>query len=555
MVQWRVLLVAALSIAMCTAPSPQRSSRSVVPPSQGAIKAPSKFDPTKSTALLVGIRASKSGKDLPDVPYAVDDAINLAHTFSLDRKVALVPPQRIVLALAGVPEKPESRAQCHKLRAAGATIITSTKFEVLSALRQQAASAGGEGLLIVAFASHGFSTHGTPYVMAEDSVHPEPATAISVDEVLDIASAARRSLIFIDACRERLPGAARGRRDVRGAAPPIKKTHVEGQAVFYAAAAGGFAYDNHEKQNGVFTDAVLEGLRCEVARDARGTVTVETLAGFVEKHVLEWINRHRDPNVRAATQISMEGGTGRMPLASCPAPVSLVRVETNGASVTAFGDDGSELWRREVRAPIALAEAADLDGDGTNEVILAADTSIIVFDITGEQVWTADERMQVRTFVTGDVFRKKRRQVVALSVDERGSRSRLCIFDHEGTRLSTYLHPGLLQDVAIDQLTSHHPPRIIVTAVNQDLEPILKVRGSVGSVFMLDPKKVRSGSQLWYGAVLPPTQIIQRLEIIDHNNDGKRDICVTTSSGRIYLNFDGQVMKADGAQFVPIAAK
>jgi hypothetical protein len=60
--------------------------------------------------------------------------------------------------------------------------------------------------------------------------------------------------------------------------------------------------------------------------------------------------------------------------------------------------------------------------------------------------------------------------------------------------------------------------------------------------------KLHFGSQLWYGCVLSP-QKIEGLEIIDHDNDGNRDIALSTTSGRIYLDFDGKVIDARHAQF------
>jgi len=127
---------------------------------------------------------------------------------------------------------------------------------------------------------------GTPYVLAASSLFEHPETSISTAKLLDIAagSEAARSLIFLDACRESVTTGARAvDADSETAAPLIEgMSHVDGQVVFYAAAAGKYAYDDDEKQNGVFTTAVIEGLRCQAATDERGLITVETLAAYVE---------------------------------------------------------------------------------------------------------------------------------------------------------------------------------------------------------------------------------------------------------------------------------
>jgi hypothetical protein len=92
---------------------------------------------------------------------------------------------------------------------------------------------------------------------------------------------------------------------------------VSGQVVFSAATAGEYAYDDEERGNGVFTAAVIDGLRCGATTDARGFVTVETLSAFVEERVLSWVQKHRDPEIRHATQLQFEGRAKMMPLSAC----------------------------------------------------------------------------------------------------------------------------------------------------------------------------------------------------------------------------------------------
>ena len=245
-------------------------------PSQTPSTVPASFDRTHSAALFVGVRRFTHDHTLTEVKYAVDDAIDLASVLALDRKVSLVTPGRVVLALSGTPQKPESQQRLDDLVAAGATVAAASQADILTLVARQAGLAGKDGLLILSFASHGFSRDGTPYVLAASSLFEHPETSISTAKLLDIAagSDAARSLIFLDACRERV---STGKRAIdaegAGAAPLIDgMTHVDGQVVFYAAAAGKFAYDDDENKNGVFTSAVIEGLRCKAATDERGLV-------------------------------------------------------------------------------------------------------------------------------------------------------------------------------------------------------------------------------------------------------------------------------------------
>jgi len=192
-------------------------------------------------------------------------------------------------------------------------------------------------------------------------------------------------------------------------------------------------------------------------------------------------------------------------------------------------------------------------------------------------VWSADTNapknydgsvaaMNVHTFAIGDLFRKRTRQIIALSVDAAGKSSRITVFRGDGTLRSAYWHPGRLQQVVIARRTARHAPKIIVTGINHDLESLLNVKGPVSVVFMLDPNKVRgeappyrgklgSGGQLWYGFVLPAGQRIDGIEIVDHDNDGKRDIFLRTTTGHIFLDFDGKTLEASHAHFELINPK
>lgn len=322
---WMLVCLNALSILLSPEAIAQdiRSAR----PVQTQSTPPAKFDRTQSAALFVGIRRFTRDETLTEVKYAVDDAIDLASILALDRRVSLVTPGRVVLALSGTPQKPESQQRLDQLVAAGATVAAASQADILTLVTRQAGLAGKDGLLILSISSHGFSHDGTPYVLAASSLFELPETSISTAKLLDIAarSDAGRSLIFLDACRERVTtGTQAVDADAVTAAPLIEgMSHADGQVVFYAAAAGKYAYDDDEKRNGVFTTAVIEGLLCEAEADERGLITVETLAAYVETRVRSWVQMHKDPTARKAIQVNMDGETRTMPLSVCGAPQSV----------------------------------------------------------------------------------------------------------------------------------------------------------------------------------------------------------------------------------------
>ena len=277
--------------------------------------------PMESAALFVGVRYFPYDPRLTEVKYAVDDAVDLAYVLAVDGETHLVPPERVVLALSGQPQKPKSQQNLDALISAGASVHTAGQSDILTLLESQSRAVGRNGILIVAFATHGISEDGTQYLLTAESLVQHRETAIAESKVRDIITRAGvpRSIILLDACRQNLTSDRAGVPDPRSAAAALRRVmgDVNGQVVFSAAAAGEYAYDDDVRRNGVFTAAVIDGLRCGASTDSRGFVTVETLSSYVEERVLSWVQKHRDPTVRRATQLQFEGRAKSMPLATC----------------------------------------------------------------------------------------------------------------------------------------------------------------------------------------------------------------------------------------------
>lgn len=334
-----------------------------------------RFDPTQSAALFVGVRRFSHDTTIAEVRHAVDDVVDLAFVLALDERVRLIEPRRIVLALSGEPQKPESQHNLDRLVAAGAKVRPAGQSDILAALDEQARATGRNGLLAIAFATHGVSHDGTQYLLAASSLLNHRETTLSESKIRDIASRsdAARSLILVDACRERLVDDQRSSGpDVRSAASLHEAMDsAHGQVVLSAAAAGQYAYDDDERGNGVFTSAVIDGLRCAAPTDADGLVTIDTLSAFVEQRVLEWIRKNRNVDLTRATQLTWEGQARAMPLAACRSIASVaqpagctISVDSSprGATVTLEGKalgvtPLSISLAKEQRAEVVLARS------------------------------------------------------------------------------------------------------------------------------------------------------------------------------------------------------
>lgn len=279
-------------------------------------------DPKASAGLFVGVREFTKDSDLTSVKYAVDDAVDLAWEFSIRERPPLLSADRVALALSGEPQKAESRQRLQDLLGAGAKRYTADQSDIFMLLEKQAGAVGRNGILVVSFATHGVNVDGEQYLFVATSMLKYPETMIAEAKVCDIVSShgAARSLILVDACRERLTRDRRnGEADPRSAAAfGNATTDIQGQVVISAAAANEYAYDDDVRKNGVFTAAVIDGLQCGAATDARGFVTVDTLDTYVESAVLRWIHANKDPDARKATRMDSDALMKLMPLVFCP---------------------------------------------------------------------------------------------------------------------------------------------------------------------------------------------------------------------------------------------
>jgi hypothetical protein len=543
---WKQLALGVVLLGIATAtviPFARRNARSVRLVTEPPRSASTRFDRSQSAALFVGVSRFTSDS-VEKVPYAVDDAVDLAYVFALEPRVRLVPPRRVVLMLSGRPVKKESRGRLRALQDAAVDVrFRAGAGDISAALRGQAALAGRDGMLIISLATHGFLHDGRDYVLGASSVVRDPATMLSTADMFEViaSSAAQRSLVFVDACRERMVSGTRSvLANAMSAAPLARRMgHTRGQAVFYAAAAGQWAYDDAEAHNGVFTKAVIGGIHCGAAK-VRGDVTAETLAGYVERNVHTWIRDNRDPNVGSATQASMDGEARNMVLAQCwpgsPGSGSgPARVTAAGTTLRAFSDENKPLWQRDAGGVVTHAEAVDLDADGIREVVFATRDAVTVLDASGNNLWSAREAMKVTAFVTYDLFRQHTNEVVALLNDEHSPASRLVIYGPDGARLGAFDSNRRLDRVTIGRPTKRHAPKIIVTS------------GNILLVF--DPKKLAAGKPLWAGRVSPRAAgAIASLEIVDYDRDGKSDISLTTASGaKVFVDFTGHAVRSHSA--------
>lgn len=541
----------------------------------GTWRGPTTFNPKESAALFVGI-AKFDDNNIHPVQFAVDDAIDLAHEWAFGEHVHLVNPENIVLALSGTIVKDESRERLEHLKATGVKVVEADHDTLLEALDAQAKRVGPGGLLTISFATHGFSRDGVSYVLTQSTHERELNDVVPTATVCEIArTSAKRSLIMFDACRQTLSRNRALENDPATAAPFLDAMNaVEGQVVLYAAAGGRYAYPDMQRKNGVFTLAVLEGLRGQAKADASGLITVQSLHDYVAERVRDWVRDHeRDRSIVSATQLNTDGNTARMPLASIRnPPPQLARCVVNPAeatfasgTVTMLDAKRNALGTIHVDGDVFNADTADLDHDACNDVVVAvngdgADAGrIIAFRGDGTRMWEKSVNVPSAHFRIRDMkianWRRKN-YVVALAVDPDGV-SRVMEIEPNGAEQS-FTNPGVVEAFQIAKETRISKTKVIIAGTNNHCDP----SGTRSFLAMFDVDDVdgeaptfrgrtRPNTALWYG-VLDRGVRLKELKLDDQNADNHLDIHVQTSRGHMALNFDGDVIEGDPMSFTQI---
>lgn len=489
------------------------------------------FDRLQSAGLFVGVREFKQAS-MMEVPYAVDDAVDLAYMFTIDDRASLLPPRNIVLALAGDPQKEDSRRKLRDLRKAGATVREATAEDILTLLERQSEAVGKNGILLFSVATHGFvdARERKAYILGSNSRFEHTRTALPLEVLIEIAaqSNAQRSLLFLDACRNRFRDGIRGAgADPRSKASPLDELlgKIHGQVVFYAAPAGEYAYDDQVRKNGVFTRAVLDGLSCDAGTVTGGLVTAEKLREYVDRNVLKWVRKHEDPTRKAGIQANIDGRAENMPLAVCSCPPCVPRgpndVRWSGVQLTAIDDHGKGSWKASVNGEIAEARVQDLDADHTREVIVrvagkGADSGkVVLFDALGNRKWAAGAGIHQMTL--GE-FKKYKHHIVALSRSL--GVTRLTLIDSSGNVVQPFETLEKLNRVLVGRPTNAHDARILLASSQR--------------LYLIDPPPEFNGRR-FNAELLEVFNSIRDIRIVSRGRT--RQVEVTSTDTTTYLPF------------------
>lgn len=272
----------------------------------------SELDVPTSAGLFVGVNEFGSDSGLPNLEYAVDDAVALAHVFVAELRV--LPPERATLALGGSPRTPRGQALLGALESLGVARITAERQRVLTEiLRLGNRATDPRGLVVLSFSTHGFERDGGVYLMPQDGLRELFwDTGLALNTIKDRLRQAKpnKKLLIYDACR-REPTRGGGmseahRRALAGA---------EGYGILASCGTDEVSWEDAGLQHGVFTHFLLEGLRGAArADDADGLLRLESIAGYAADATRQWVKDRKGGQQEPWFELS--GQARKIPLAA-----------------------------------------------------------------------------------------------------------------------------------------------------------------------------------------------------------------------------------------------
>jgi uncharacterized caspase-like protein len=169
------------------------------------------------------------------------------------------------------------------------------RSNILALVKLLATNSEENDTILVYFAGHGFNQAGKNYILPADArIDVIVDTAIRIKWIKDILSEslAKKKMFVIDACHA---GAKIGRASVTMTRSFEEELYrqSEGFAILASCAREQVSYDYDEKNHGVFSYFLLEGLRGAADGDRDGIITVPDVNKYVASKIREWCMRNR----------------------------------------------------------------------------------------------------------------------------------------------------------------------------------------------------------------------------------------------------------------------
>jgi uncharacterized caspase-like protein len=198
-----------------------------------------------------------------------------------------------------------------------------TRININKALQDLQRNVENDDVVVLFLTSHGAKIDNVFYLLAHDSNAMEDYTCVSFSEIERTLSRLHcRVLLLIDACHA---GTLGDNLIASGAKNPIKgieraledlKERQEGLYVLSSSLGEQVSYEDRQYENGLFTEALLEGLAGKANTEDVGEKVIyfHELASYVEKRVPELAKKIG--KVQKPIQ-KLRGNATKLPVAVC----------------------------------------------------------------------------------------------------------------------------------------------------------------------------------------------------------------------------------------------
>ncbi len=289
---FHAVLKAALVTAVLAAPAVSLSAANATNMVQ-PLK-PEIYSRDHSFGFFAGVGQFESASGLGNLLYAPDDAVALAHLFVADLR--LLPPSQTWLALSGSPSSARGQEQLARLRQQGIQEIKAERKDILKATKNVIEkSSSTNGLLVLAFSTHGYQRGDAVYLMPSDGEQGDlPGTAVPFETIrnaLDTGARAGKRILLVDACRETKDSPTRGGAVLPGEFLKAFES-ARGCAVIFSCSAGQRSWEDRDEANqGVFTRFFIEAFQGAVRGDDQGYIRLGKAVEYATKNTEDWVLR------------------------------------------------------------------------------------------------------------------------------------------------------------------------------------------------------------------------------------------------------------------------
>ena len=195
--------------------------------------------------------------------------------------------------------------------------------------------------------------------------------------------------------------------------------------------------------------------------------------------------------------------------------MQIAKIGTSDSFLTAYNDKGDPVWVYKFETDIKFHDFADLDGNGNNEIIIVTKDEgdqpnfLYVINSHGHKLWYYDFSKikniyngSSNRFIAWDLLVKNlwNNQTKNIIVSLRNSpyyATNLMLFDHNGSILGNYWHPGNIYDIEVIDIDNDGIKEIVCGGVNNDWSSYDSYYRPV--IFVLNPARMDGQATPWLG--------------------------------------------------------